>query len=126
VCPEYGKREPAPVCEYHLTTHGSTELLTFVLPVGAHEVRVSQTAPGTFALTGDDLSDLHVFGHAAGSELGEHGWIWHRRDPMTAASVARVVVDGALVSSGSGPAVPDSISDRNGRVERLAGTSKAN
>jgi len=126
VCPEYGKREPASVCEYHLTTHGTTELLTFVLPVGAHEVRVSQTAPGTFALDGDDLSDLHVFGHAAGSELGEHGWIWHRRDPMTAATVARVVVDGVLVSSGSGPAVPDSVGDRKARAERLAGTSRAN
>lgn len=125
VCPEYGKKESATVCEYRLTTHGPTELLAFVLPIGARDLRVSETAPGTFAVDGDDLSDVHAFGDAAGAELGDHGWIWLRRDPVTTKTAKRIVVDGAFVATERGPVSQELMRDRDAQAERLAGTGRA-
>ena len=125
LCPVYGRKEPATVCEYHFTTHGTTELLTFVLPVGAGDLRVSETAPGTFAVDGDDVSDVHALGDAAAAELGEHGWLWVRRDPVTTKTIARIVVDGAAVTAASGSFAEQLDNDRDARAARLAGTSRA-
>jgi hypothetical protein len=124
VCPIYGKKEPATECEYQLTTHGTTEILTFVLPTGASELRVAQTAPRTFAVDGDDLSDVHAFGDAGGVELGEHGWMWLRRDPRSTKTVARIVVDGTTISTERGAEPRELDGDPDAHAQRLAGTSR--
>ena len=125
LCPVYGRKEAATVCEYRLNINGTTDLLTFVLPIGVRDSRVTQRAPGTFAVDGDDLSDVHAFGDAAGVELGEHGWVWIRRDPETTKTVDRIVVDGTAVSTQSRGEQREPDRDRDARAQRLAGTSRA-
>jgi hypothetical protein len=71
------------------------------------------------------VSDVHALGDAAAVELGEHGWLWVRRDPVTTKTIARIVVDGAAVTAARGSFAEQLDNDRDARATRLAGTSRA-
>jgi hypothetical protein len=95
VSPQYGRKVEATACTFRARANGTTDIASFVMPVGRSLPRVSSSMPGIYEVSINGMRDSICIGAFADGIETDAAWAWVRRDATTGMLAAYFLIDGS-------------------------------